>query len=303
MALQIVEFFGHEPLRVEAKTFVNGRICPFIGEDCIKPNHGSCSVRQTKGDPIICCPNRLYGDHYRILADIARQAFGPQAVLTRSADAKKLRLAGSLTGNEAVAFGHHWTGELSIPKPATKSGKSKSNFYVDWVIAKVNSSGELEDFTAVEVQTIDTTGNYREQSEDFFKFKPFTRGNGKGFSDAGMNWENVNKRILPQLIYKGHVLRREAKCSKGLFFACPSQVLQRVKDRLGDNLLEYAIGNGTITFRSYDLGPLDPATGQRGLVYKEQFTTTIDQLAVAFTAPTNLPPQNVYAAAINNALT
>jgi hypothetical protein len=302
MALQIVEFFGHEPLREEARPYVEGKICPFIGSACIKPNHGACSVRQTTSEPIICCPNRLYADHYRILADIAREAFGPDAVLTRSEDARKLRHAGSLTGNEAVAFGHLWTGELSIPKPATKGGGGRSSFYVDWVIAKVNAAGELEAFTAVEVQTIDTTGSYREQSDAFFEFKPFTGGNGNGFSDAGMNWENVNKRILPQLIYKGHVLRREAQCSKGLFFVCPSQVYQKIKDRLGDNLLEYTIGNGTITFRAYDLGPLDPVTGQRGLVYKQQFITTIDQLAVAFTSPMNLPPQNVYAAAINTAL-
>ncbi len=46
--------------------------------------------------------------------------------------------------------------------------------------------------------------------------KPFT-----GYSKAGVNWENVSKRILPQLIYKGYVLRRERLCSKGLFFVCP----------------------------------------------------------------------------------
>ena len=33
-----------------------------------------------------------------------------------------------------------------------------------------------------------------------------------------------------------------------------------------------------------------------------QFTTTVDQIALAFTAPVNLPDQNVYAAAINAAL-
>ena len=33
-----------------------------------------------------------------------------------------------------------------------------------------------------------------------------------------------------------------------------------------------------------------------------QFTTTVDQVALAFTAPMNLPDRNVYAAAINTAL-
>ena len=51
-----------------------------------------------------------------------------------------------------------------------------------------------------------------------------------------MNWENVNKRILPQIIYKGHVLRLEERCTKGLYFVCPKQVYSRIRERLGGNL-------------------------------------------------------------------
>jgi hypothetical protein len=117
-----------------------------------------------------------------------------------------------------------------------------------------------------------------------------------------MNWENVSKRILPQVIYKGHVLRRESKCTKGLFFVCPVQVYRRIRERLGGNLHEYDPGNGTITFRSYELGAVVGPDQHRELVFSGQFTTTVDQVALAFTSPMNLPERNVYEAAVRKAL-
>lgn len=303
MALQIVEFFGFPPLSGEGKLFADKKLCPFIDQPCIKPRHGSCSVKQTAGAPIICCPNRMYAEKYRALRDIARDAFGDGTALVTPKDAIELRASGKLKGNEAVLFGRYWGGELPLPRPKQKDGaKASSNYYVDWIIAKIDNAGSLTEFTAVEVQTIDTTGNYSEQATAFFAGKEFAGAGGRGFSNAGMNWENVNKRILPQIIYKGHVLGRETKCSKGLFFVCPDQVLQKIKDRLGDNLLEYPVRNGTITFRSYDLGPPNDAGGGRQLLFRQQFTTTVDQVAAAFVAPVNLPAQNVYENAINVAL-
>jgi len=50
------------------------------------------------------------------------------------------------------------------------------------------------------------------------------------------------------------------------------------------------------------LGDIDPITKQRSLFFNAQFTTTVDQVATAFTSPMNLPEQNVYANAINLAL-
>jgi hypothetical protein len=117
-----------------------------------------------------------------------------------------------------------------------------------------------------------------------------------------MNWENVNKRILPQLIYKGQVLRREAKCTKGLFFVCPRQVLERVRERLGNNMQQYVLANSTITFRSYELAPAVPGQPIRNLVFAEEFTTAVDEVARALTFPNNLPDMGAYETAINSAL-
>ena len=305
MALQVTEFFGFAPLDPIARDEVDARRCPFVNSDCIKPNHGACSVQQfSEAEPVICCPNRMYAENFRILQEIAEEAFGAKVELVRSADVAARVADGSMTGNEVAVFGRYWGQELPLPRPPGVAGVASRKNYVDWILAKLNGGGDLAELTAIEVQTVDTTGSYGEQAREFFSGRAFRdkQGRNPGYSKAGMNWENVNKRILPQIIYKGHVLRREAKCTKGLFFVCPKQVFGRIRDRLGGNLHTYHPSPGTITFRSYELGPAAPAGQQREMSLYDQFTTTVDQVAIAFTSPMNLPEQNVYEAAIKAAL-
>ena len=305
MALRVTEFFGLAPLDQEAARNVSRRRCPFVRGDCIKPNHGACSVRQlTQPDPVICCPNRMYEGNFRILAEISTATFGTETELLRPSDVAGRVSAGAMTGNEVAVFGRYWGQELPLPRPRGASPAESRKYYVDWILAKLDRDGYLVELTAVEVQTVDTTGNYTDQVQSFFRGERYRdrRGRTPGYSNAGINWENVNKRILPQLIYKGHVLRRETKCTKGLYFVCPKQVYDRIRDRLGGNLHEYHPSTGTITFRSYELGPTAPSGYHRSMVLSGQFTTTVDQVAIAFTSPMNLPDPNVYGAAIGAAL-
>jgi len=304
MALSIVEFFGFAPLDPAAAAYRDALQCPFVASDCIKPRHGSCSLAQLNGDPIICCPNRLYAEGFVALRDIATEAFGAESHLILASDVQPRVDAGQMAGGEVVVFGRYWGQELPLPRPPGVGRSEVRNFYMDWILASLELDGSVKELIAVEVQTIDTTGSYLEQSESFFAGQVFTDGQGRtpGYSNAGMNWENVSKRILPQLIYKGHVLRREARCRTGLYFVCPVQVYDRIRERLGGTLHQYRPGNGTITFRSYELGAPQPMGRHRPLVYHGQFTTTVDQVALAFTSPGNLPDADVYEAAINAAL-
>ena len=305
MALQVVEFFGYAPLDPAAAQDVSKLQCPFLGAACIKPKHGACSVRQkVNPEPVICCPNRMYANEFGVLAEIAADAFGEGLELVRPGDVSSLRLQGRITGREVAVFGRYWGQELPLPRPQGATTGETRKYYVDWVLAKLGNDGELDEMTAVEVQTIDTTGNYNDQVGAFFSGEPFVDGKGRdpGFSGAGMNWENVNKRILPQVIYKGHVLRRESRCKKGLYFVCPVQVYDRIRERLAGDLLEYPKGPGAITFWSYGLGP-EVASGEfRGITRAGGFTTTVDQVALAFTSPQNLPRSDVYESAIRSAL-
>ncbi len=144
-----------------------------------------------------------------------------------------------------AVFGKKWGGELRVPK------KDGSGFYwMDWILALLDEQGRLAEFVAVEVQSIDTTGRYGEGRDALRspqrRIVPTT---------AGFNWENVNKRILPQLIYKGQLLQRERFCKKGLYFVCPQPVYENILNRIGGEaaLPEFAnLQPASISFYVYD---------------------------------------------------
>jgi hypothetical protein len=289
VSLRLFEFFGYDPQdqSPEAITSRNARHCPFLGQECIKkyqdglPN-GACSLKPMKSGPVICCPIRMYANQYQILSDVAKSVFGGDARLIRGPrDA-----AGD--GNDVVVFGKGWGKELRLPTRA-----NGGRYFVDWILALLNPQRGLKEFVAVEVQTMDTTGTYRPEVEALYRGETPSHP-----SKAGINWENVSKRILPQIIYKGHVLRREPLCTKGMFFVCPKPVYDRILVRLGGNLQDYHAQPGSLTFRSYDLGEIEPGGQPRNLKFTGEKTTTIDQVAMAFTSPANLPAPRVYEAAI-----
>jgi hypothetical protein len=299
MASNITELFGYSPKdqSTAAKAARRDLQCPFLGQTCVKKlndgiKSGVCSLKLKTTGPVICCPIRLYAGKYQILQDVATQAFGEGFELVIGGDIAKYRDRNP--GKACVAvFGKRWGKELRLPNRAKLGGNKTGAYFVDWILAHVDAAGKLLSFVAAEVQSIDTTGNYRNER------KAYIKGNvSAGTSTAGLNWENVHKRILPQIIYKGHVLRREPLCQKGLFFVCPKPVYEKIAERLGGRLDEIHQQAGAVTIMWYDLGP-EVSDGQiRTLYLCGQSTTTIEQIAMAFTAPKDLPPARVYEQAI-----
>ena len=172
MASKIVEFFGYNPedrsaAAVQARA---KRECPFLGRQCVKTLNdgeisGACTLKPMNGGPVICCPIRLYAKNYEILRDVARIAFGPAVpLLPANAITDK-------TGECVAVFGKGWGKELRLPTRGKSGG-----YFVDWVLARVSAQGDLINFVAVEVQSIDTTGNYRAERETVFSRNSFTRG-------------------------------------------------------------------------------------------------------------------------------
>lgn len=295
MALRIVEFFGYNPVdnSPEAAKARRNRYCPFLRSRCTKilrdgSVSGVCTVKQAELGSTICCPNRLYAADYRILSDVAQASFGKPIHLIQADKVSDVKHDGRFV----AVFGKRWGKELRLPQRAGRGA-----YFVDWILALIGKDGNLQEFVAVEVQAIDTTGNYRAERDAYLKGKHF-----KAYSKAGLNWENVSKRILPQLIYKGHVLRQEELCRKGMFFVCPTLVYNRIEERLGGQLRPYHFQPGSLTFRWYDIGAAVESGHNRELAEGGQFTTTVDQVALAFTAPANLPPPGVYRQAIEQEL-
>lgn len=167
MSSFISEFFGYraEDNSQKALEAAVGRKCPFTATACskilsrLKLPSGVCSIRQkTEGSPsVICCPLRMYADDYAMLKKVARMAFRKNFNLYAGRVAVEKAKA---EGGAVAVFGKGWGGELRLPQR-----KGTGAYFVNWVLARIDGKGGLVEFTAIEVQTIDTTGNYQNARE------------------------------------------------------------------------------------------------------------------------------------------
>ncbi|WP_171211963.1 NotI family restriction endonuclease [Ruegeria sp. HKCCA5426] len=300
MPTKVLEFHGFQPLTGESKAFALKKWCPFVDVKCKKAQSGGvCALQAPGAAPVIICPNRLYGNQFEVILRVAQQVFGHDCDMITDVEAESRRREGTLNGREVVVYGQGYSGEVGIKAPSAE-GESGS-FKVDFLLASVGPNLEPLSIVAIEVQTIDTTNSYKKASSSYYAEQKHQSKWGEGGTNAGFNWENVTKRILPQIIYKGHALRREKLARHGLFFVLPDPVLQKILTRIGSSLLEYPKGPGTITFHSYQLSEKHPA-GERPIELVTEFTTTVEQIAYAFVSPQNLPPLGIYEHTITDKL-
>jgi len=297
----ISELFGY-PAKDFSPNVVRNRErrdCPFLQRRCTKLDHrgdstGVCSVFNPKeGVETIICPNRLYYDNYQVLREVIEDAFGPDLTMIRPDEVG----AGTQNGKGVVALGHNFGKEVRVPLPASRGRKRTGFFYTDWVLAQITRTRGLGNFVGVEVQSIDITGNYRAAQAAYMK-----RAKQAPSSGHGLNWENVNKRILPQVIFKGRVLQRERMCEKGLYFIVPEAMYERILQRLGGDLEEYPPGRGSVTFFRYAI--LSGArSGQIRSVEKVGTTrTNVESIAARFSGGRDLPDQGEFEQHIRRAL-
>ena len=227
-----------------------------------------------------------------MLRQIGEKAFGQDLPLFagRTAVGKAKELGGAI-----AVFGHGWGGELRLPQR-----QGVGSYFVDWVLARLDGAGELVDFTAIEVQTIDTTGKYSDAQAALKATRSVVA------DTVGLNCENVSKRIIPQVIYKGQVLQREELCRTGLYFVCPMPIYKRVLARLGgkDKIPAFPTQPAAIHFIAYDYAG-DLTATRRGQIAPldiiEEHCTTVYKVQEAFSA-VNLPDGNVYGNAIRKSL-
>jgi len=98
MASNIVEFFGYNPgdQSAKARKARKSLECPFLGRTSTKTLSdgsisGVCTLKPMTSGPVICCPIRLYADDYRILKDVAAQAFSGGIDLITGSDVSSHR--------------------------------------------------------------------------------------------------------------------------------------------------------------------------------------------------------------------
>jgi len=161
---------------------------------------------------------------------------------------------------------------------------SAAQLSLDWTMACV-ASGELESVIPCEVQSIDTTGSYREA------WRAYAEEN-VSVPDAahGMNWANVWKRLIPQLLLKGAVASTSTLCKRGLYFVVPDRVYEQFEKLVGEVPEVSAPGPGVLTVMTYELGPLVPRGSVRSLVRCRTVRTAITDFAESFASGRELLP-------------
>jgi hypothetical protein len=134
----------------------------------------------------------------------------------------KLKRTNSLPNDFIVLLGHNSGKEIKLSQPDV------IQLSLDWVMARV-VHGELQSIIPCEVQSMDTTGNYHANWSAYSKERKTIPD-----SEHGMNWANVWKRLIPQLILKGSIAATSKLCKQGHYFIVPDQVYQRFERLIGD---------------------------------------------------------------------
>ncbi|MDJ0004332.1 NotI family restriction endonuclease [Rhodococcus fascians] len=297
MAGEIYEWFGFRAAdrSVLARESADAKRCPFVDGPCTKTG-GVCSVKLHQSQEIVpVCPKRLYFRGHEFLREIAQEAFsGLDLILAPDGlpnllPGSDLKTARSEHGKfRAGAFGQGWAAEIRLPA-AIKGG---ARYSVDFTVVAVDETSELVSFVLVEVQTIDTTGSYKVSLDALNDDREIVSSN------IGMNWENVNKRILPQLIIKGLMLQAERFCKTGIYFATPESVYRRLVLRLGgeDRLRQIPKQPGSITFMRYrhDIEAASLPGAVVPLKRLPDTTISTSDMSLAFITPQNLPPGGAF---------
>ncbi|MEK7790392.1 MAG: NotI family restriction endonuclease [Deltaproteobacteria bacterium] len=197
----LAEVFGFKitDQTVAAKKHRDNELCPFnnIGPRCTKDKKdaplGVCSL-YTDDSITIICPIRFREDW--VICEHAADFFFPKG--TKYTVLKEIRLK-------------------------ERTGESAGN--IDVVLVVHDKKGKISDFGIIEVQAVYVSGNIRNPFE-YYMDDPKKRGN--------MDWtkkahyphpdylSSSRKRLVPQLMYKGQILRtwgkKQAVAVDRLFF-------------------------------------------------------------------------------------
>ncbi|MWB97651.1 hypothetical protein GB864_03645 [Agromyces sp. MMS17-SY077] len=302
----VFEWFGfaaEDQSDIAART-AESQTCPFVPGPCSKrASGGACSV-SIANVPVTICPKRMYFDDFAVLRQVAEIAFKDLDVQVGADDlpllvpGAQVKVHASNSGRNRVGvFGQGWqnSGEIKLPPAMPEGGE----YSIDYVLVAVDPTGALLSFAPVEVQTIDISNSYRESISQLQEDRTIRS------SQFGMNWENVNKRILPQLIVKGLMLQAERLCSSGIFFITPEPVFDRIMTRLGgiERLRIIPTQPGSITFMRYQQqasGWMAGAPIPVGSLHP--LTISTSDMSIAFISPLHLPPAGSYESRIQNRL-
>lgn len=285
----IIELFGFSPDDTSAQALKTWKqkSCPFVNFPCTKTNHdqtvvyGTCSVScgasHEDGSEIIICPKRLYADQYKIFNHVLKDAWpNSDKTLIIGGSSKELQKKGLSTQQPVIAFGQGSGKEIQI--------NANGNLSMDWVLQSYTKKRDAlipEDFIGMEIQSIDITGNYRATWDAYRKIKEGKTVTDIPNSGHGLNWANVHKRLIPQIIRKGNIYRRMERCI-GFYFLLPDTVYKKFEEVIGDIKKADGPSRTNLSVLTFKLGtPVSPGK-QRELVLVRRVHYPLAEIAAAF---------------------
>ena len=202
----LAEVFGFpvDNFSSEATRYRNNKLCPFNNKvpNCTKDKAndplGVCSIFH-ENQPTITCPIR-FRQEWLIVEDAAAFFFPANS---------------------------NWT-SLTEVRLKDQQGKSAGN--IDIVLVKYDVEGKVVDFGALEIQAVYISGNVRRPFE-FYMNDPKAHANMDWTKEANYPrpdfLSSSRKRLAPQLLYKGGILRAWNKkigvaLDKSLFETLPT---------------------------------------------------------------------------------
>jgi len=186
MQQPLAEVFGFPICNAgsEATRFRKNKLCPFNNKvpsctkDKAKDPLGVCSIFASQ-KPVITCPVR-FREGWIIAGDAAEFFFSP---------------------------GSRWT-SLSEVTLSDKDGKTAGN--IDLVLVSYDKAGKIVEFGSLEVQAVYISGNIRSP----FEYYAESPGKRRDFNWQGKpNYpkpdflSSSRKRLVPQILYKGGILK------------------------------------------------------------------------------------------------
>ena len=179
----LAEIFGFpfDNLSEKAERYRKLKLCPYNNKvpSCTKNSAknplGVCSIFE-KDVPVITCPIRFRED-WTIIEDAARFFFSSADQFTSLAEIRLNDADGNSAGN------------------------------IDFVLVSLDEQGNITDFGALEVQAVYISGNISQPFEHYLQH----HHTHHDFTWRGMvcpdYLSSSRKRLVPQLIYKGRILR------------------------------------------------------------------------------------------------
>jgi hypothetical protein len=230
----------------------------------------------------------LYQDDYQTLRRVAADVFGAHEQFFLFNDFIKQRKS---VYQCVVALG----------KGSGREVKLGQQLSMDWVLALVTGS-TLRQYVGLEVQSIDITGNYRDAWHAYKHLKPKSSTTIPA-SEHGLNWANVHKRLIPQIIRKGLIYSRSKYVKQGLHFIVPEIVYRKFELILGaDMKTDAKPGPNTLTVHTYGLSNDRGHGQQRVLIPARSLRIGLDDFASRFVTGPTLPAPEVLDSAVMSVL-